>query len=401
MIKIQISKTLQSKIRKGHPWVFNYQIQNQTSKAKPENLAVIYDHNNRFLAMGLWDPRAELCFRVLSLGKTQKINSDFFMERLKAAKLIREGLKQQGTTGYRVINGENDGFPGLVLDRYEETLVIKLYTSSWFPFLNELCELYQKEFNSKQVILRLAQNISKLQNPNATYHDGQVLFGCENSSWVEFKENGLKFLVNVVEGQKTGFFLDQRENRLKISGIVKGRSVLNVFSYSGGFSVYAVAGGCKSVVEVDSNPFALKTSLRNLKLNFPDKSFPSPSCMQEEGDAFQILAKMKSEKRSFDMVILDPPAFARNKKQKSQALEAYIRLAKAGAQVASKTLFAASCTRHVQANEFYDAVCLGIRSSGIKYEWIAKTGHAQDHPATFSEAFYLKSAYFNVGRHIF
>ena len=171
------------------------------------------------------------------------------MERLQAAKLIREGLEQQGTTGYRVINGENDGFPGLVLDRYEETLVIKLYTSSWFPFLNELCELFQKEFNSKQVVLRLAQNISKSQDPNAIYHDGQVLYGSENSNWVEFKENGLKFLADVVEGQKTGFFLDQRDNRLKIRGMVKGRSVLNVFSYSGGFSVYAVAGGCKSLVE--------------------------------------------------------------------------------------------------------------------------------------------------------
>ena len=398
MIKIEISKTLQGKIRKGYPWIFNYQVQNQIHEAKPENLAVVYDHNNRFLAMGLWDARADLCFRVLCLGKPQKVNSDFFRERLQSAKLIREALEHKGTTGYRVINGENDGFPGLVLDRYGETLVIKLYTSSWFPFLNELCELFQGEFNSKQVVLRLAQNISKSQDTNATYHDGQVLYGSENSSWVEFKENGLKFLADVVEGQKTGFFLDQRDNRLKIRGMVKGRSVLNVFSYTGGFSVYAMAGGCKSVVEVDSNPYALKTSLRNLKLNFPDKSFPSPNFMQEEGDAFQILAKMKAEKRSFDLVILDPPAFARNKKQKSQALDAYIRLAKAGAQVTSGILFAASCTRHVQANEFYDAVCLGIRSAGIKYEGIAKTGHAQDHPATFPEAFYLKSAYFNVGR---
>jgi 23S rRNA (cytosine1962-C5)-methyltransferase len=401
MIKIKISKTLQSKIRKGYPWIFDYQIQNQIPKAKLENLAVIYDHNNRFLAMGLWDPHAELCFRVLSLGKPHKINSDFFMERLKSAKQIREGLQQQGTTGYRVINGENDGFPGLVLDRYEDTLVIKLYTSSWFPFLDALCELFQKEFNSKQVVLRLAQNINKLQNSNTTYHDGQVLFGSENSSWVEFKENGLKFLTNVVEGQKTGFFLDQRDNRLKIRGMVKGRSVLNVFSYSGGFSVYAVAGGCKSVVEVDSNPFALKTSLRNLKLNFSNKTFPSPNFMQEEGDAFQVLSKMTTEKRNFDLVILDPPAFARNTKQKSQALEAYIRLAKAGSLVASKILFTASCTRHVKANEFYDAVCLGIRAAGIKYEEIAKTGHALDHPATFSEAFYLKSVYFNMGRNSF
>ena len=399
MIKVEISKTLQGKIRKGYPWIFNYQVQNQTHEAEPENLAVVYDHNNRFLAMGLWDARSDLCFRVLCLGKPQKVNSDFFRERLQSAKVIREALEHKGTTGYRVINGENDGFPGLVLDRYGETLVIKLYTSSWFPFLNELCELFQGEFNSKQLVLRLAQNISKSLEPDSTYRDGQVLYGSENSSWVEFKENGLKFLADVVEGQKTGFFLDQRDNRLKIRGMVKGRSVLNVFSYTGGFSVYAVAGGCKSVVEVDSNPYALKTSLRNLKLNFPDKSFPSPNFMQEEGDAFQILAKMKAEKRSFDLVILDPPAFARNKKQKSQALEAYIRLAKAGAQVTSGILFAASCTRHVQANEFYDAVCLGIRSAGIKYEGIAKTGHAQDHPATFSEAFYLKSAYFNVGRH--
>jgi 23S rRNA (cytosine1962-C5)-methyltransferase len=396
MIKIRISKTLQSKIRKGYPWVFDYQIQNHTTEAKQENLAVIYDHKNRFLAMGLWDPHAVLCFRVLSLGKPKKINSDFFLERLQAANLIRDGLEQQGTTGYRVINGENDGFPGLVLDHYEETLVIKLYTSSWFPYLSELCELFQKEFNSEQVVLRLAQNISNSKDSNAVYNDGQILFGSENSSWVEFKENGLKFLADVVEGQKTGFFLDQRDNRLKIRGMVKGQSVLNVFSYSGGFSVYAVAGGCKSLVELDSNHFALKTSLRNLKLNFPDKSFPSPSFIQEEGDAFQILAKMKSEKRSFDLVILDPPAFARNKNQKPQALEAYIRLAKAGAQVASKILFVASCTRHVQANEFYDAVCLGIRSAGMKYEGIAKTGHAQDHPATFSEAIYLKSAYFNL-----
>ena len=396
MIKIQISKMLQNKIRKGYPWVFNYQIQNQIPEGKQESMAVIYDHNNRFLAMGLWDQRADLCFRVLHIGKPRDINSKFFLQRLQSAKLIREPLQHQGTTGYRVINGENDGFPGLVLDRYEDTLVIKLYASGWFPLLAELCELFQKEFNSKQVVLRLAQNIIKSLEPHSVYQDGLVLYGTEKSSWVEFKENGLKFFANVVEGQKTGFFLDQRNNRLKIRGMAKGRSVLNVFSYSGGFSVYAMAGGCKSLVEVDSNPFALDTSLRNLKLNFPDKSFPAPNFKQEKGDAFQILAKMKTEKRHFDLVVLDPPAFARNKKQRKQALQAYFRLAKAGAEIASGVLYTSSCTRHVQANEFYDAVCLGIRAAGKKYECIAETGHADDHPATFPEAFYLKSAYFNL-----
>jgi len=397
MIKILISKTLQGKIRKGYPWVFKYQVQNRILESQPENLGVIYDHNNRFLALGLWDPDADLCFRVLNLGKPREINTGFFLERLQSAKIIREELEHQGTTGYRVINGENDGLPGLVLDRYEDTLVLKLYTASWFPFLDELCELFQKEFKSRQVVLRLARNVSKSLGAHSAYRDGQILVGDGNSSWVQFKENRLKFLVDVVEGQKTGFFLDQRDNRLKIREMAKDRSVLNVFSYSGGFSVYALAGGCRSVVEVDSNPLALETSLRNLKLNFPDKSFAAQSFTQMEGDAFQILAGLKSEKRFFDLVILDPPAFARNKKHKAQALEAYARLAKAGAEVASGVLFTASCSVHVPENDFYDAVYRGIGSAGIKYEEIARTGHALDHPVTFAEAFYLKSAYLKIG----
>ncbi len=396
MIKIQISKTLQGKIRKGYPWVFKYQVQNKIPEEKSENLGIIYDHKNRFLALGLWDPHSDLCFRVMVLGKTREVNADFFQERLLSAKAVREPLERQGTTGYRVINGENDGFPGLVLDRYEDTLVIKLYTASWFPFLELLSELFCNAFNSKKLILRLAKNIFKSLRSKSVYQDGQLLYGNDPSSWVEFKENGLKFIADVKEGQKTGFFLDQRDNRLKIRNMAKDCSVLNVFSYTGGFSVYAIAGGCKSVVEVDSSPQALETSKRNLKLNFPDKLFSAPSFLQEAGDAFQILARMRSENLSFDLVILDPPAFARNKKQRAQALEAYVRLVKAGAMVASGILYAASCTRHVKANEFYDAACLGIRSAGKNYNEIFKSGHALDHPVTFPEALYLKSAYFKI-----
>ncbi|MBT5551124.1 MAG: class I SAM-dependent rRNA methyltransferase [Nitrospina sp.] len=396
MIKIEISKTLQNKIRKGYPWIFSYQIQNQVPEGKPEPLAVVYDHKNRFLALGLWDPDSDLCFRVLSLGKSQEINNAFLLERLQAAIKIREELKSQGTTGYRVVNGENDRFPGLVLDRYEDTLVLKLYTASWFPFLDELCEIFQKEFKSQQVVLRLARNVASSLQANSIYRDGQILYGHDKSGWVQFKENGLNFMADVIEGQKTGFFLDQRDNRLKIKKMAKGLSVLNVFSYSGGFSVYALAGGCKSVMEVDYNKFALETSLQNIKLNFPDKIFSTEDFIQKEGDAFKILSQLKSEKRFFDVVILDPPAFARKKKHKAMALDAYASLAKAGAQLTSGMLYTASCSAHVPADEFYEAVYLGVRSAGKKFEEIARTGHAPDHPATFSEAFYLKSAYIKI-----
>ncbi|MBT5632777.1 MAG: class I SAM-dependent rRNA methyltransferase [Nitrospina sp.] len=396
MIKIEISKTLQSKIRKGYPWVFRYQIQNMIPEERQEHLGVVYDHKNRFLAVGLWDPCSDLCFRVLNLGAPKEISSDFFREQLQSAVKIREDLKSQGTTGYRVINGENDRFPGLVLDRYEDTLVLKLYTASWFPFLDELCELFQKEFKSQQIVLRLSRNVDKFLNDKSKYRDGQVLYGNKNSGWVQFKENGLKFVADVIEGQKTGFYLDQKDNRLKIMKMAKGLSVLNVFSYSGGFSVYALVGGCDSVMEVDSNPFALETSLRNLKLNFPEKSFPSKNFIQKKGDAFQILAQLKSENYYFDLVILDPPAFARKKKHKTLALDAYASLAKAGAQLTSGVLYTASCSAHVSGKEFYDAVYLGVRSTGKKFEEIARTGHAHDHPAIFPEAFYLKSAYIKI-----
>ncbi|MBT3367309.1 MAG: class I SAM-dependent rRNA methyltransferase [Nitrospina sp.] len=397
MIKIEISKTLQGKIRNGYPWVFKYQVQNKIPEGKQEYLGVIYDHKNRFLAVGLWDPFSDLCFRVLNLGEPKEISREFFQKRLQAAIKIREDLKSQATTGYRVINGENDRFPGLVLDRYEDTLVLKLYTASWFPFLDELCELFQKEFKSQQVVLRLSRNVDKFSNDDSIYRDGQVLYGEGKSGWVQFKENGLNFIADVIEGQKTGFYLDQKDNRLRIREMSKGLSVLNVFSYSGGFSVYALAGGCNSIVEVDYNPFALKTSLRNLKLNFPEKTFPSENFIQRKGDAFQILAQLKSEKCYFDLVILDPPAFARKKKHKASALDAYTSLAKAGAQLTSGVLYAASCSAHVPEKEFYDAVNLGIRSAGKKFKEIARTGHAQDHPATFPEAFYLKSAYIKIG----
>lgn len=397
MIKIQISKTLQSKIRKGYPWIFKYQVLNSLPEESQETLGVVYDHNNRFLAVGLLDLDSDLCFRVLNTGKQSQIDRTFFWERLKSARTIRQEMEAGGTTGYRIINGENDRFPGLVLDRYEDTLVLKLYTSSWFQFLDDLCELFQNEFKSRNIVLRLARNVESSLKADSAYKDGSMLYGSADCGWVHFKENRLKFLADVVKGQKTGFFLDQRDNRLKIGEMAKEKSVLNVFSYSGGFSVYAWAAGCKSITEVDSNPFALETSIRNFNLNFPDQVFPNKNFTQMEGDAFQILAKLKSEKCLFDVVILDPPSFARKKKHKPMALDAYTKLAKAGAQLTSEVLFAASCSANVNANEFYKAVDLGIRSAGKKYEEIARTEHALDHPAMFSEALYLKAVYARVG----
>ena len=386
MVKIKISKTLEAKIKKGYPWVFKYQLKKKITESS-NGLAVLYDHKNRFLAIGLWDPTSDLCFRVLNLSESRKIDTNFFLERLQKALLIRETLQSQGTTGYRILNGENDGFPGLILDRYANTWVIKVYTISWFVYLEKVLEAIKTEKNVEQVVLRLSRNVEKSSHQ---FFDGQVLLGPDPIIPAQFLENGLKFHVDVIKGQKTGFFLDQRDNRFLIKNISSGLSVLNVFSYTGGFSIYAISGGCRKLVEIDSNSHALSYSLKNLELNFPEKK--DLEFQQIEGDAFQKLRALKLENSKFDLVILDPPAFAQKKKDRVKALEAYSRLTTLGVQLVKSggRLFSASCSAHVSLEEFSKAVQQGVSSAQKKLTEIRITGHAIDHPIQFAEAKYLK-----------
>ena len=230
------------------------------------------------------------------------------------------------------------------------------------------------------------------------WNDGCVLFGDMVELPVRFKENKINFEVDVFLGQKTGFFLDQRDNRQHIRLLSKGKSVLNVFSYTGAFSVYAFVGGARSVLEIDSNSFALTAAKKNLRLNFPEKKFTSKEFRQIKADAFDGLSELDLRRQKFDVVILDPPAFARRKKQTKIALNAYIKLVEAGARVITGggILFAASCSAQVKSQDFYKAVFLGIQSSGRKFEEIRRTGHGKDHPVVFSQGEYLKGVFCRI-----
>jgi len=398
MIKIQISKTLQEKIRKGHPWIFHYQVQNETSGGKPGDLGVVYDSNNRFLAIGLFDPESDIRLRILQLGEPTSIDAAFFDGRLKQALVLREPLVDTDTTGYRIINGENDGFPGLVLDRYENTAVLKLYTSSWKPYLKILLPLFRQNLPIDRCVLRWSRNMGALTKGSDGWEDGQVLFGTPVAGPVRFLEHGFSFEVDVLAGQKTGFFLDQRDNRKHVLSLSAGKSVLNVFCYTGAFSIYALAGGCQSILEIDSNPIALTVSKRNLQLNFSERVFAPEEFDQLRGDAFEMLARLEAQNKKFDLVLLDPPAFAKRKKQIQVALSAYARLVEAGTRLVSKRgiLFASSCSVHVSSVEFYEAVFSGIRAAGRSYRELRRTGHALDHPATFTQGVYLKAIYCGI-----
>lgn len=392
-IKIKVSKTVQKRILNGDPWVRFYQMKDRKVSGSAGELGVVYDSANKFLAIGLFDPYSDIRLRILQTRKPVIIDRDFFMQRLRSAAALRQGLTAEGTAGYRLVNGENDALPGLVVDRYAETQIVKVYTSAWLPHLPILVALLTEEFGAERLILRLSRHVQKVDAGG--YADGQVLAGAPLASPVEFLENGLRFTADVVAGQKTGFFLDQRDNRQEVRRRAEGKTVLNVFSYSGGFSVYALAGKCESVTELEISRPALEAARANAVLNFGEEVVTSGRFSQLQGDAFEVLERLHAEGRTFDLVILDPPAFAKSKKDKPNALRAYQRLAQAGARVTSKhgTLFAASCSAPVGAEEFYRAVEQGLKSAGRTTKNELKTGHALDHPVNFREGAYLKGVF--------
>jgi 23S rRNA (cytosine1962-C5)-methyltransferase len=390
-LRLRLTAAAERSVRAGHPWVYAESIREQNREGESGELAVIYDRNDRFLAVGLFDPESPIRVRVLHAGKAQTIDRAWWEARLRAAADRRFGLFDDATTGFRWINGESDGWPGLVLDRYETTLVLKLYTGVWPGRLKEIVDLLRHEFRPQRIVLRLSRNI---QETAARFQmlDGQILHGPPLDRPVIFLESGLRFEADVLRGQKTGFFLDQRENRRIVETLSSGRRVLNAFSFSGGFSIYAARGGATSVSDLDISSYALESAQRNLALN---RSNAAVACCPHEiirADAFEWL---EAKRPQFDLVVLDPPSFAKREAERRNALRAYEKLASLGISHLSRggILVACSCSAHVTAAEFFQVVLSSAARSRRKYEELQRTLHASDHAATFKEAEYLKGIY--------
>jgi 23S rRNA (cytosine1962-C5)-methyltransferase len=380
-------------LRGGHPWLFAGSIHEQNRDGQPGELAVIYDRKDKFLAVGLFDPESPLRVRVLHAGKPVTIDAAWWRENFSRAIRRRENLFDERTNGFRWINGESDNWSGLVLDRYAATLVLKIYTAAWLPRLGEVTALIREALNPERLVLRSSRNIQEIAQKNFRAEDGQVLSGKKSAGSEIFLETGIRFEADVVRGQKTGFFLDQRENRRRVETLAAGRDVLNAFSFSGGFSLYAARGGAKSVTDLDMSEHALAGARRNFALNKTDANIAA--CRHEtiQTDAFAWLEQNPAQK--FDLVILDPPSLAKREAERAGAIQAYGKLAANGLRALRRAgiLVAASCSAHVSAAEFFEAVRSAARNSGRSFIEIGTSGHPPDHPATFAEAQYLKCIY--------
>lgn len=391
-LRLRVTATAEQYLRAGHPWVYSDSVREQNRDGVAGELAVIFDRHDKFLAVGFFDPESPIRVRVLHVGKPLTVDVVFWRARLDSAMKRREGLFDASTTGYRLINGESDGWPGLVLDRYDTTLVIKIYTAAWLNWLEQIESLVHEQFPGMTLVFRCSRNIEALARTTGLRFQQQPA-GAAPGAPVVFQESGIHFEADVWRGQKTGFFLDQRENRRIVESLARGRTVLNAFSFSGGFSLYAARGGAKSVTDLDISAHALASAKRNFALNSSDATIAACPHEPIQADVFGWLAGQA--KRKFDLIVLDPPSLAKREAERAGAVRAYGKLVEDGLDCLSPggILVACSCSAHVTAEEFFAAVRQAAARSGRRFTELQTTHHAPDHHATFKEADYLKGIY--------
>ncbi len=390
-IAIKLKPAAERMVKKGHPWVFEASIQSQNKEGKAGDLAIIFDQKkNKFLACGLYDPNSPIRIKLLQFHQSAQINEAWFLDKITTAFKKRKPLLETETNSYRFIYGENDGLPGFIADVYNHVLVVKIYSEIWFPQLKKILPHLIQQSACTSCVLRLSRLVQK--NANAlNLKDGQVLLGTLEKENILFKEHGVQFMANVIKGHKTGFFLDHRYNRNHLGGLAKDKTVLDVFSYAGGFSVHALVGGAKEVTSVDISAQALVLAEENAALNTYEGKHKTIA-----NDAFVVLEDLIKKRKQFDLVIIDPPSFAKQSKEVDKAKTQYQRLANLGARLVASNgiLFLASCSSRVTADAFFEINETTFEKMGSSFQLIKKTFHDIDHPIGFSEGAYLKAGYY-------
>jgi 23S rRNA (cytosine1962-C5)-methyltransferase len=389
-LAVKLTAVGERSVRSGHPWIFDESIEKISKDGIAGDIAIVFSHTkNKAIGVGLYDPDSPIRIKMLHSGGGATLDSDFFSEKITRALAVRMDLLETKTNSYRLLFGENDGFPGFIADVYADVLVVKLYSPIWFPYFQMILQHLIEVTACSCVVLRLSRNLSGKAAHG--FKDGQVIYGELVNEVVEFKEHGVKFSANVIKGHKTGYFLDHRDNRKKVGNLSKGKSVLDVFAYTGGFSVHALAGGATEVRSLDISKQALDVAKENVKLNAHTGIHKTIV-----GDAFEMMKKLILEQTTFDIVVIDPPSFAKRKKEIEVAKKKYSELAQFGERLTAKggTLVLASCSSRISSEEFFQINKSILKKQPRPFRVILTTAHDIDHPITFPEGAYLKCGYY-------
>jgi 23S rRNA (cytosine1962-C5)-methyltransferase len=392
-----IHPTREKSILRKHPWVFSGAVARVDGNPEDGDIVSVRSQEGEFFASGYWNSQSSIRVRLLSWNETGAIDETFWRHRLVSAverRAVENRINRHGTANaFRLINAESDGIPGLIVDRYGDWLVIQVLTRGIESQKELLCNLLFEQVNPAGIFERSDVDIRAKEGLEPAIGLRQ---GKEPPELIEIDENGRRFLVDVRRGHKTGFYLDQRENRAVIGDWFRWddhadeRTVLNAFSYTGGFAVYALSSLVKRVVNIDSSPEALDMAHRNVALN----GFEASDDDFVQGDVFQVLRDFRDAGQQFDMIILDPPKFAQSARQIEKAARGYkdinlsaFRLLKPGGILATF-----SCSGAIDAGLFQKIVFAAMIDAGREAQIIRRLNQTSDHPValTFPEGAYLK-----------
>lgn len=383
---LRITRAAAAAVHRGHPWVYREGVARPPKSLASGTSIELLDEQGTFVGRGLWDAGSPIAVRVFDRARGPELDARVLASKLIAAIARRDGRFDAETTAYRLVNGEGDRAPGMVIDRYDDVAVMRLDTDAWEPHLLAVARSIARPLAERGV-----RSVARRTAGEAGAKKIGALVGPEPPDRVVVRERGMAMEVDLSFGQKTGAFLDQRENRARVRALAKGRaSALNLFSYAGGFSIAAALGGAR-VTSVDVAAAAHATAQRSFRANGID---PAEHAFVS-ADVFAFLDRAKARGEKFDLVISDPPSFAPSERAKPKAITAYRRLHAAAVSVLAPggVFCAASCSSHVNAEDFVatlDDAALG--SSELRL--VDLFGNPEDHPslAAWAEGRYLKFA---------
>lgn len=377
--KVILKSGKEKSILRRHPWIFSGAVFGVTREVKDGEFVDVVDAKNHHLGTGLFSDKGSIVVRILTFGN-EVFDAHFWSTKIKTAWHLRLNLLHlDETNAFRVIHGEGDGIPGLIIDYYNKNWVIQAHATGIFLEIDKIAEAIKSNFPTycETIYCKSAGTLPHL----GTDH---FLFG--NQTEVTVKENRHLFSINWVEGQKTGFFLDQRDNRKLLGTFAKDKKILNTFCYTGGFSVYAMNAGASLVTSVDISQKAIALTTQNMLLNH--------STAPHQEVAADVFEYMKANHQAYDVIVLDPPAFAKSIKSKHTATQAYKRLNIAGLKSLAPNgiLFTFSCSQVIDDVLFYHTVAAAAIETGRNIRVLHKLGQGPDHPTNMyhPEGHYLK-----------
>lgn len=385
---LKLKRGREKPVRNRHPWIFSGAIARVEGQPRNGDVVDVLDEGGVFLARGYYNRRSQIAARLVTWQPDEEVDAEFFRRRL-AASIARRGalISACDTDAYRLVHGESDLLPGLIVDRYGDYLVAQFLTLGVERWKEEIVAGLAELAGPQGIYERSDVDVREKEGLEATVG---TLWGRTPPEAIEIREHGHRFWVNVQSGQKTGFYLDQRENRAHLAAHAAGREVLNAFAYTGAFAVYAAAAGAKRVVNVDTSAEALGLARGNLALN----GLEGVEAEYTVGDVFAVLRRYQAEGRRFDLVILDPPKFAHSRGQVAHACRGYKDINWLAMQLLRPggILYTFSCSGAIGPDLFQKVVFGASVDAGRDVQILARLGQAADHPIllAFPEGEYLK-----------